>query len=238
MGRHAAALRPLLPPRLRHLPEQHQRHRARTGPATPPRTRCGPSPPAPPPTTVWSDTFETATGWTTNPAGTDTATTGVWERGDPAATTSSGAKQLGTTVSGVNDLVTGRAGGHRRGRRTTSTAAPPASARRPSPCPPAARSTLSLSWYLAHGSNSSSADFFRVSDRPQWRHDGAVHPGRRGRQPQRRLGHRHLEHLRLRRPVRCGPRRGGRRLRREPRRGRRRRRPDHRELAPRQLGGR
>ena len=52
-------------------------------------------------TTVYSDTFETATGWTTNPNGTDTATTGAWERGDPAATTSSGAKQLGTTVSGT-----------------------------------------------------------------------------------------------------------------------------------------
>ena len=35
-------------------------------------------------TTVYSDTFETATGWTTNPSGTDTATTGAWERGDPA----------------------------------------------------------------------------------------------------------------------------------------------------------
>ena len=65
----------------------------------------------PPPTTVFSDNFETATGWTANPSGTDTATTGAWERGDPAATNSSGAKQLGTTVSGVNDLVTGAAAG-------------------------------------------------------------------------------------------------------------------------------
>ena len=44
-------------------------------------------------------------GWTTNPNGTDTATTGAWERGDPEDTTDTGAKQLGTTVSGVNDLV-------------------------------------------------------------------------------------------------------------------------------------
>jgi hypothetical protein len=64
-----------------------------------------------PPTTVWSDTFETATGWTVNPNATDTATTGVWERGDPEATTSSGTKQLGTTVSGTNDLVTGSLAG-------------------------------------------------------------------------------------------------------------------------------
>src|SRR4029078_12277866 len=50
-------------------------------------------------TTVFSDTFETALGWTPNPNGTDTATTGQWERGDPEATDSSGPKQLGTTVS-------------------------------------------------------------------------------------------------------------------------------------------
>src|SRR5688572_25685284 len=49
-----------------------------------------------PGTTVYQDNFESATGWTTNPNGTDTATTGQWVRGDPAATTSSGAKQLGT----------------------------------------------------------------------------------------------------------------------------------------------
>ncbi|GAA4707438.1 M20/M25/M40 family metallo-hydrolase [Phytohabitans rumicis] len=114
------------------------------------------------PTTVWSDTFETATGWTTNPNGTDTATTGVWERGDPEATTSSGAKQLGTTVSGTNDLVTGRlagaaAGDHDIDGGTTSVRSPAIA------LPATGTLNLSLSWYLAHGSNASSADFFRVS---------------------------------------------------------------------------
>ena len=50
----------------------------------------------PPPTgtTVWEDTFETAQGWT---AGTgDTATSGRFERADPAATTS----QLGNAAGG------------------------------------------------------------------------------------------------------------------------------------------
>ena len=37
---------------------------------------------------VFSDDFETDRGWTTNPNGTDTATTGQWERGDPQSTTS------------------------------------------------------------------------------------------------------------------------------------------------------
>lgn len=112
-------------------------------------------------TTVYSDTFETATGWTVNPGGTDTATTGQWERGDPEATTSSGAKQLGTTVSGVNDLVTGRpagasAGDHDIDSGVTTIQSPPIT------LPASGTLNLSLSWYLAHGSNSSSADYFRV----------------------------------------------------------------------------
>jgi hypothetical protein len=115
-----------------------------------------------PGTTVYSDTFETATGWATNPNGTDTATTGAWERGDPAATTSSGAKQLGTTVSGVNDLVTGAAAGAAAGDFDIDGGA--TSVRSPAITLPASGTlTLSLSYYLAYGSNSSSADFFRVS---------------------------------------------------------------------------
>lgn len=115
-----------------------------------------------PATVVWSDTFETATGWTTNANGTDTATTGAWERGDPADTTSSGAKQLGTTVSGSNDLVTGRLAGTDAG--TYDVDGGTTSVRSPAITLPASGTlSLALSWYLAHGSNSSTADFFRVS---------------------------------------------------------------------------
>jgi aminopeptidase S len=115
-----------------------------------------------PPTTVFFDNFETSTGWTVNPNGTDTATTGTWERGDPEATTSNGAKQLGTTVSGVNDLVTGRLAGTGAGAfdidgGTTSVRSSAIT------LPATGTLNLSLSWYLAHGSNSSSADFFRVT---------------------------------------------------------------------------
>ena len=121
---------------------------------------CGAAPP--PGTTVYSDTFETATGWTTNPGGTDTATTGAWERGDPEATDSAGPKQLGTTVSGVNDLVTARLAGASAGANdidggTTSIRSPAIT------LPSTGTLTLSLSWYLAHGSNATSADFLRVS---------------------------------------------------------------------------
>jgi carboxypeptidase T len=113
-------------------------------------------------TQIYFDNFETATGWSANPGGTDTATLGQWERGDPEATTSSGAKQLGTTVSGTNDLVTARLAGSAAGANdvdggTTSIRSPSIT------LPSSGTLTLNFSFYLAHGTNSSSADFFRVS---------------------------------------------------------------------------
>lgn len=116
---------------------------------------CG----GPAPTTVYLDNFETATGWTTSTA--DTATAGRWERGDPATTTSSGTKQLGTTVSGVNDLVTGRLAGAAAGDHDVdggiTTITSPAIT-----LSGFTNYTLQFSQYLAHGSNSSSADYLRV----------------------------------------------------------------------------
>jgi hypothetical protein len=116
----------------------------------------------PGPVTVFFDNFETSLGWTTNPSGTDNATTGQWERGDPEPTTDSGgARQLGTTVSGVNDLVTGRLAGASAGVAdidggTTSIRSPAIT------LPATGTLTLSFSYYLAHSSNSSTADFLRV----------------------------------------------------------------------------
>lgn len=112
-------------------------------------------------TTVWSDTFETSTGWTLNPYGTDTATTGQWERGAAQATSYNGAKQL-TPYAGSNDLVTGAAAGSGAGSYDIDGGV--TSARSPAVTLPSTGTlTLSLAWYLAHASNSSSADFFRVS---------------------------------------------------------------------------
>jgi hypothetical protein len=116
---------------------------------------------SPPETVVFSDDFETDKGWLRNPNGTDTATTGLWERGDPEATTSSGAKQLGTTTSGLNDLVTGRLAGSSAGvydidGGVTTILSPQVT------LPGTGNLTLSFQYYLAHGSNSSSADFFRL----------------------------------------------------------------------------
>jgi len=115
-----------------------------------------------PGTNVFSDNFETNLGWTTNAGGTDTATTGQWQRADPAGTTSSGTKQLGTTVSGTNDLVTGATAGADAGANdidggTTSIRSPAIT------LPSSGTLTLRFQWYLAHGANASSADFFRVT---------------------------------------------------------------------------
>ncbi|HKQ04136.1 MAG TPA: M36 family metallopeptidase [Blastocatellia bacterium] len=113
-------------------------------------------------TTVFFDNFETSLGWVTNANGTDTATTGQWERGNPEDTNSSGPKQLGTTISGVNDLVTGRLAGASAGVNDIDGGV--TSIRSPSITLPATGTlTLSFSFYLAHGSNASSADFLRVS---------------------------------------------------------------------------
>ena len=118
---------------------------------------CG----GPAPVTLFSDDFEADRGWVRNLQGTDTATAGLFERGDPAATTSSGAKQLGTTVSGTNDLVTGRlagaaAGDHDVDAGTTTITSPPIALTGGSSY------ALTFSSYLAHGSNSSNADSLRI----------------------------------------------------------------------------
>lgn len=112
-------------------------------------------------TLVFADDFETIKGWTANLAGTDTATTGKWERANPEQT-SSGATiyQLGTTVSGLYDLVTEGTAGSGVGindidNGVTTITSPSFGV------PAGAETTLSFHYYLAH-STSSSEDFFRV----------------------------------------------------------------------------
>jgi hypothetical protein len=113
------------------------------------------------PITVFEDDFETNKGWVVNPSGTDTATTGKWERGDPQETNSGGVKQLGTTTSGVNDLVTGRTAGSSTGANdidggTTSVQSPAIA------LPTGGALTLSFNYYLAHDNKATNADYFRV----------------------------------------------------------------------------
>ena len=109
----------------------------------------------------WDD-FETDLGWVRNPDGTDTATLGLWERAIPQQTNSSGVKQLANTVSGSYDLVTGPLAGSGAGSYDidggeTSIQSPQIN------LPTNSQLTLSFWYYLAHGSNSSSADYLRLS---------------------------------------------------------------------------
>jgi hypothetical protein len=110
------------------------------------KTHCGPL----------LDDFETYGGWIRNSLGTDTATGGLWQRGDPAKTT----RQAGTTTSGLRALVTGAAAGatsHANdvdGGFTSIRSAPVAL--------PATVGALTFRYYFAHSSNSSNADFFRA----------------------------------------------------------------------------
>ncbi len=70
--------------------------------ATVATARCG----------AYDDDMEVRRGWTLDPDGTDTApTTARFSRSNPASTTYSGAKQLGTTTSGSVALVTGSPAG-------------------------------------------------------------------------------------------------------------------------------
>ncbi|HEX9677117.1 MAG TPA: S8 family serine peptidase, partial [Anaerolineales bacterium] len=82
-------------------------------PLTPTNTPAPPTnTPAPPtntpePGVIFFDDFEVDRGWLRNPFGSDTASTGLWERADPQDTSWGQPLQLGTTVSGTRDLVTG-----------------------------------------------------------------------------------------------------------------------------------
>ncbi|GIG65311.1 metallophosphoesterase [Phytomonospora endophytica] len=113
--------------------------------------------------TSFSDDFESDRGWTVNPSGSDTATTGRFERGDPEQTLSTYSdqvKQLGTTPSGSNALSTGRLAGAAYGDNDLDGGV--TSVRSPALTVPAGGG-LSFAYSVAHGDNSSTADYLRVN---------------------------------------------------------------------------
>ncbi|MFC7529874.1 M28 family metallopeptidase [Actinoplanes sp. GCM10030250] len=119
----------------------------------------GTTEPPPTGTTVWADDLETATAWTA--LSSDTATAGRFERGNPAATTSSGvATQLDAAASGSNALITGAAAGASAGANDLDGGI--STLLSPSITLPTGTLTLSLSWYLAHLNNATTADYLRV----------------------------------------------------------------------------
>jgi carboxypeptidase T len=102
------------------------------------------------------DDFETYGGWVRNQLGTDTATGGVWQRANPAATS----RQAGSTPSGSRAMVTGYQAGANAdandvdGGVTTIRSSPVRL--------PAQVGALTFRYYLAHSSNSSVMDYFRA----------------------------------------------------------------------------
>ncbi len=102
------------------------------------------------------DDFETYGGWTTNPLGTDTATGGAWQRANPATT----ARQLGTTISGSEALVTGRKPARASGAYDIDGGVTTV---RSSPIVlPASVGPLTFRYYLAHSASATSLDYFRA----------------------------------------------------------------------------
>ncbi len=103
------------------------------------------------------DDFEISRGWTVNPDGTDGVRGGAWQRADPAPT----AYQAGTAPSGRALLVTGAAAGSSASANDLDGG--PTTVRSGAITLPAAPvGSLTFRYYLAHASNSSSADTFRA----------------------------------------------------------------------------
>jgi hypothetical protein len=105
---------------------------------------------------AFDDDLEVGRGWTANPNGTDTATTGRFLRANPESTSSSGAKQLGVVPSGSRAWVTGPAAGASANANdldgTTSVRSPSIT------LPTTTGQRLFFRYVFAHGANSSSAD--------------------------------------------------------------------------------
>jgi VCBS repeat-containing protein len=111
---------------------------------------------------LYEENFEGELGWTTNPNGTDTATSGFWEAASPVGTAWNGVQlQLGA-AEGDNALVTG---GHDDGTvGLDDVDGGMTSAISEEICVPEnGNAELSFSYTFAHLDNSSTDDFFRVS---------------------------------------------------------------------------
>jgi carboxypeptidase T len=109
------------------------------------QTHCGP----------FFDDLEIARGWQTDPLGTDTATGGAWQRGNPEA---SNYQRTGTT-SGSRALVTGLAAGSTSSANDLDGVS---SVRSIAVAIPATTGALRFRYYLAHASNASAEDAFRA----------------------------------------------------------------------------
>jgi carboxypeptidase T len=121
------------------------------GGATARTARCG----------AFDDDMEVRRGWTTNPDGTDTAAASArFVRGNPASTSSSGPKQLGTTWSGSMAFVTGAPAGASANANDLDGSSTIRSAVIRLPATLGQR--LTFRYVFAHDANSTSADHLRA----------------------------------------------------------------------------
>jgi hypothetical protein len=107
-------------------------------------------------TIVFYDDFESDLGWTLT-SGANTATRGLWQRGDPEPTSADLPLQLDNCQGSTNCLITGLAAGTQNGvndvdNGQTSIQSPPI----------ALPLTLTFGLYFAHNLHATSADYFRV----------------------------------------------------------------------------
>jgi glucose/arabinose dehydrogenase len=111
---------------------------------------------------VFRDTFETSRGWTLT-GGENSATTGLWQRGNPQPTVNAGGPlQPGHCQGSNNCLITGLAAGSSNGSNDVDNGQTSIQSR-PIALPPTNRPvTLSFGVFFAHNERAGSSDFIRV----------------------------------------------------------------------------
>jgi glucose/arabinose dehydrogenase len=109
---------------------------------------------------VFRDDFQSARGWTLT-GGANSASSGLWQRGNPEPTTNAGQPlQLGTCQGVSNCLITGLSGAS---NGSNDVDGGQTSIESPGIALPSGRPlALTFGFYFAHNDNSSSADLFRV----------------------------------------------------------------------------
>jgi hypothetical protein len=109
------------------------------------------------------DDLEINRGWKRNPLGTDTAVRGLFAVANPQGVILAGNKQLGTTVSGRNALVTGATAGSSATYGDVDGGVTTIRSRRIAlPADPAEFGDLTFRYYLAHNAQATDADWLRV----------------------------------------------------------------------------
>jgi len=112
----------------------------------------------------FSDDFENSSGWSVNPNGSDSATTGIWAAGIPQQTASPEGylMQPAGAADGIQGMLTDPNAGTSVGDRDVDTGVTSAISA-PISLAQAASLRMTFDYFFAHLNNAASDDFFRVS---------------------------------------------------------------------------